>query len=63
MGKWVVKYEDWSKEDLKKLSEILNETMTVLDQAYAGDAEEAAWLREWEKRMIRLIDEVYDDDS
>ena len=58
MGKWVVKYEDWSKEDIKRLGDIVNELLTTLDQAYAGPEEEACWLRRWEEDMIKLINDV-----
>ena len=60
MGKYIVKYEDWSKEDLIKLSELLNGIMTTLDIAYANDSEEQGWLRQFEKDLDKLINEVYD---
>jgi len=58
MGKWIVKYEDWSKEDLERLGDILNGLMTTLDRVCANDDEEASWLRAWEINMIRLINDV-----
>ena len=60
MGKYCVKYEEWSKENLTELSELLNGIMTTLDTAYANDDEEASWLRKFEKNLDRLINKVYD---
>ena len=56
MGKYVVDYEDWSKESLKELGVLLNDLMTTLNRAYANDDEEASWLRRFEKDIDKLID-------
>lgn len=60
MGKYVVKYEDWQKENIKELGVLLNNLMTRLDRAYANDDEEASWLRNFEKDMDKLIDKEFD---
>jgi len=60
MGKYVVKYEDWSKEDLIELGKLLNGIMTTLDIAYANDDEEASWLRRFETDLDKLINKVHD---
>ena len=56
MGRYIVKYEDWSKEKLEELGKLLNDLMTTLNRAYANDDEEASWLREFEKNLDKLID-------
>ena len=55
MGKYVVNYEDWSKENIKELGVLLNDLMTTLDQACANDDEEASLLRQFETDMDKLI--------
>ena len=59
MGKYVIKYEEWSRENLVLLGDLLNGIMTTLDIAYANDDEEASWLRDFEKNLDHLINQVY----
>ena len=58
MARYSVPYEDWSKEDLKKLGVLLNDLMTTLNRCYAGEDEEASWLRKFEGDLDGLIDNV-----
>lgn len=55
MGKYVVNYEDWPKENIKELGVLLNDLMTTLDQVCANDDEEASWLRKFETDLDKLI--------
>jgi len=55
MGRYVVKYEEWSKDKLQELGVLLNDIMTTLDIAYANDDEEASWLRKFETNLDKLI--------
>jgi len=55
MGRYVVKYEEWSKEHIKELGILLNDLMTTLNIAYANDDEEASWLRRFETDLDKLI--------
>lgn len=55
MGRYVVDYENWPKEQLKELGILLNDLMTTLDIAYASDSEEQSWLRKFEKKLYKLI--------
>lgn len=53
-----IDYENWSKEDLKELGDLLNTLMTLLNRTIANDDEERSWLRRFENDMDNLIDKV-----
>ena len=55
MGRYKIDYENWSKEGIKELGDLLNDLMTTLDRAYANDSEEASWLRNFETNLDELI--------
>ncbi len=63
MGKYVVNYEDWTKENIKELGILLNNLMTTLDQTYANDDEEASWLRKFEKDLDKLINAQHSQEN
>lgn len=56
-----IRYEDWSKENLIKLSELLNNRMSGWSGVYSDDKEETRWLREFQDELDALIDEVCKD--
>ncbi|QMU54899.1 MAG: hypothetical protein GKS07_08425 [Nitrosopumilus sp.] len=58
MGRYGIRYEDWSGEDLKRLGVILNQIMNSLDSACYSDKEESAMLRNWEYDMLDLFNKV-----